>query len=70
MKKLYPTLLILIAFAFAGTLHAQLSKGSPAPDFTVDIISKSSPTAPPIGSFNLGSETGQGKAVCLTFSAT
>ena len=48
----------------------QLANGSAAPDFTVDIIDKNSPTAPPTGAFSLSAETGQGKGVCLTFSAT
>lgn len=61
---------LLLSFALANVVSAQLPKGAPAPDFTVDIISKVSPTAPPTGSFSLSAETSQGKAVCMTMSAT
>lgn len=51
-------------------LNAQLAPGSPAPDFTLPIMSKEDPADPPLGIFTLSDETDAGKSVCLFFMSS
>jgi PKD repeat protein len=69
MRMRICTLSLLLLF-FGYHAQSQLPDGAPAPDFSVDLISKVSPTAPPVGGFSLSAETSQGRGVCLVFSAT
>lgn len=63
--------LFSVMFIFMGAdLAAQLPNGSPAPDFSLAIMSKVGPEEPAVDTFHLSEETAQGRGVCLFFGAS